>query len=72
MRKLLLIAGIILIVVCVFALLLGALFLSGYHNVLDGSAALYAKLHKRAVMFFVISGILAAAAFACFIIRAKT
>lgn len=72
MKKFLLIAGIIIIVACVIALLLGALFLSGYHNVLDGSAELYAKLHKRAIMFFVISGILAVAAAACFIFRAKT
>ena len=72
MRKFLLISGIILIAACVIALLLGALFLSGYHNVLDGSPELYARLHKRAVLFFVISGILAAAAIASFIFRAKT
>ncbi len=71
MRKVLLIAGIIVIIACVIALLFGALQLFGYYHVLDGSKALYDRLHRRAILSFVIAGILAAAAVVCFVARSK-
>jgi hypothetical protein len=72
MRKFLLIAGIVIIVAFVVSMIIGALSLFGYYHVLDGSASLYARLHRTAVISFVIAGILAAAAIVCFIIRMKT
>ena len=71
MKKVLLIVGIIVIIACVLALLLGALSLFGYYHVLDGSQALYAKLHRRAILSFVIAGILAVVAVVCFVVRAR-
>ena len=71
MKKVLLVVAILIIAACLFALCLGALSLFGYYHVLDGSQALYDRLHRRAILSFIIAGILAAAAVICFIIRAK-
>jgi len=71
MKKVLLVVAILIIVACVVALLLGAMSLFGYYHVLDGSQALYDRLHRRATLSFIIAGILAAVAVICFIIRAK-
>jgi len=71
MKKLLLTAGIIFIIVCVLSLSFAALSLFGYYHLLDGSADLYALLHQRARLFFAIGIALAAAGTACLIIRAK-
>ena len=71
MRKILLAVGIVIIVAFVIALLLGVINLFGYYHVLDGSQNLYARLHRRAILSFVIAGILAVAAVICFVIRAK-
>ena len=71
MKKRLLIVGIILIVASVVSLLFAALQLFGYYHVLDGSAALYARLHQRAITFFIIGGALLFGAVACLILRAK-
>ena len=71
MKKRLLIVGIILIVASVVSLLFAALQLFGYYHVLDGSAALYARLHRRAITFFIAGGALACGAVACLIFRAR-
>lgn len=71
MKKWLLIVGIILIVASVVSLLFAALQLFGYYHVLDGSAALYARLHQRATVFFIAGGLLALGAVACLVLRAR-
>ena len=71
MKKWLLIVGIILIVASVVSLLFAALQLFGYYRVLDGAAALYARLHRRAITFFIVGGALACGAVACLIFRAR-
>ena len=71
MKKWLLIVGIVLIVASVVSLLFAALQMFGYYRVLDGSAALYARLHQRAIMFFIVGGALACGAVACLIFRAR-
>ena len=69
MKKLLLIVGIIIIAAGAVLLLFAALNLFGYYRVLDGSAELYAKLHLRAIVFFVIGALFAAIGAACIIIK---
>ena len=71
MKKWLLAVGIVLIAASVVCLLFAALQLFGYFHVLDGSAALYARLQQRAIAFFVIGGALLLGAIACLILRAK-
>ena len=71
MKKWLLVIGIILIVASVVSLLFAALQLFGYYHVLDGSAALYARLHQRAIVSFIVGGVLACGAVACLILRAR-
>ena len=71
MRKLFLIVGIALLIACVIFTVFAALNLLGYYHVLDGSAALYGRLHQRAVVFFVAGSILAALGTACLIIHFK-
>lgn len=71
MRRVLLFVGIAVFVLCVLSLLFAALNLFGYHNVLDGSAELYGRLHQRAILFFVIGIILAVAATVCMIVSLK-
>ena len=71
MRKLLLIIGIVLIAAGVLALLFAALNLFGYHRVLDGSAELYARLHRRSVLFGTVGLVLASLGTACLIIRSR-
>lgn len=71
MKIFLLILGIVLIVACVLSILFAALNLFGYYNVKDGSNELYNGLQRRAVIFFIVGAVLAAAAAVCFIIRAN-
>lgn len=71
MKKGLQIAGIACIVGGVPALLFAALSLHGYYHVLDGSAELYARLYRRAVIFFAAGAALAAAGAVCLIARRK-
>ena len=71
MKTFLLIVGIIVIIACVLSVLFAALSLYGYYHVLDGSSELYARMQRRAVIFFIVAAVLAVAAVACFIIRAK-
>ena len=71
MKKALLIIGIILIVAFVLALIVALFFRYSYLHVLDGSQALYDRLHRRMIIGFVTSGVLALLSAVCFIIRAK-
>lgn len=71
MRKILLIAGIILFVACAIAFLAAIFFNYAYMHVLDGSTELYARLHSRAVIALVVGIVLAAVGIVCFIVRSK-
>ena len=71
MKKLLFIVGFIGLITGVLSLLLSAFFRHGYYNVLDGSGDLYASLHQRMIVCFVIGIILAAVGIASMVIRAK-
>ena len=71
MKKLLLIGGIVLLAAAVLALLFAALNLLLYCRVLDGSAALYARLHQRAIIFFVLGAVLAVLGVAGVIVRGR-
>jgi len=71
MKKMLLIAGITLIIASVLSLLYAALNLFGYYHVLDGSADLYSSLHRRMITFGLIGIVLAVLGTVCFIIRLK-
>lgn len=71
MKKALLIIGIVIAVACVIALALALLFRFGYYGVLDGSQALYDRLHRNMIISFIAAGVLAVISALCFIIRAK-
>lgn len=71
MKKMLLTAGIILIIAGVLSLLYAALNLFGYYHVLDGSADLYRNLHRRMITFGLSGIVLAVLGAACLIIRLK-
>ena len=71
MKKLLFIVGFIGLITGALSLLLSAFFRHGYYNVLDGSGDVYASLHQRMIVFFVIGVILAAVGIASMVIRAK-
>lgn len=65
MKKLLLIAGIVLIITGVLSLLFALLNLIGYKHVLDGSADLYGRMHQRMIVFFVIGIVITAIGTVC-------
>ncbi len=69
MKKTLLIAGIILMVLALLSFLYGGLNMFGYYHVLDGSSNLYNRLHNRMILFFIIAAVLALIGTACLIIR---
>ena len=71
MKKMLLIAGIILIIAGVLSLLYAALNLFGYYHVLDGSAELYSRMYRRMITFGLIGIVLAVLGAVCFFIRLK-
>ena len=71
MKKVLLIAGIVIIVLAVMSLAYGGLNMFGYYNVLDGSSSLYERLHNRMIVFFIIGAVLAIIGAACLIIRSR-
>lgn len=68
MKKLLLIIGIVIIIVGVIALLFSALQRYGYYHLLDGDADLYARLHRRMILFFVVGILLVVIGVSCIII----
>lgn len=71
MKKMLLIAGIILIIAGVLSLLYAALNLFGYYHVLDGSTELYSRMYQRMITFGLSGIVLAVLGTACLIIRLK-
>ena len=71
MKKLLLIAGIIMLIACVICLSAAALHFSVYRHALDGTPDFYAGLHRKTVIFSVIGIILAAIGTGCIILRFK-
>ena len=71
MRKILLIAGIVIAAAAVLCLLYAALNQYGYKNIYDGSAELYRRLRHRATAYFIGGGVLAVISAACFIIRTR-
>ena len=71
MKKLLLIAGIVILIACVFALVFAVWNHFAYGHVLDGSAALYGRLHRRMTVSFAVSGVLAAIGAVCLLVRTK-
>ncbi|MBO4898201.1 MAG: hypothetical protein J5590_07890 [Clostridia bacterium] len=71
MKKLLLILGIVIIVLCVLSLLYAALNMFGYHRVLDGSPQLYQRLHRRMTVFGITGIVLAAVSALCLVFYRK-
>lgn len=71
MKKLLLVVGAVSMIACVIFLLLALLNLLGYYHVLDGSAELYNKLHRRMIACFASGAVFAAIGAVCIIVRAK-
>ena len=71
MKKLSVIVGILSIIVCAIFLLLAALNMHGYYNLIDGTARHYNRLHQRMIVSFVIGIIFAGIGSACIIIRSK-
>ena len=71
MEKILLIVGIISAIACVLFLLFAVVNLIGYYHLLDGAAALYDRLQRRMISFFVIGIVLGILGIVSFIIRSK-
>lgn len=71
MKKALWIVGVVSLVACALCLAFAALNLFGYHNVLDGSAELYGRLHQRSVVYLIAGLALGAVGTACMVIRRK-
>ena len=71
MKKALLIIGIAIVVACAVALIMALFFRFSYYHVLDGSQALYDRLHRRMIISFIAGIVLAVIAAVCFIVRAK-
>ena len=71
MKKALFIIGIAIVVACAVALIMALFFRFSYYHVLDGSQALYNRLHRRMIISFIAGIVLAVIAAVCFIVRAK-
>lgn len=71
MKKALLIIGIVILVACVLALIVALFFRYAYFHVLDGSDALYDRLHRWMTESFITSGILAVLGVTCLLARLK-
>ena len=71
MKTFLLITGIVVMIACVLSLLFAALNLFGYYHTQDGSAELYARMHRRATVFFIVGAVAAAVAVVCLIVRTR-
>lgn len=71
LKKLLLIAGVVIIVAGVIALIFSALQRYGYYHLLDGDADMYIRLHWGMIISFAIGIVLVAIGAVCLIIHAK-
>ncbi len=69
MKKVWLILGIVIIMIGVAALLFSALQRHGYYHLLDGDADLYARLHRRMIVFLVVGILFVVMGAWCIIIR---
>ena len=70
-KKLLLIAGVVIIVAGVIALLFSALQLYGYYHLLDGDADMYVAMRWRMIISLVIGIVLVAMGAVCLFICTK-
>ena len=71
MKTFLLIVGIIVIIACVLSVLFAALNLYGYYHTHDGSSELYARMQRRAAIFFTVGAVAAAVAVVFLIVRGR-
>ena len=71
MKTFLLITGIVVMIACVLSLLFAALNLFGYYHTQDGSPELYARMHRRATVFFIVGAVLAFVAVVFLIVRGR-
>ena len=71
MRIFLPITGIVIIVAAVLSVLFAALNLFGYSHTQDGSHELYARMQRRAAIFFTVGAVSAAVAVVCLIVRTR-
>ncbi len=71
MKKALLIVGIVVIIACVMSLLIAAWNLFAFYHVLDGSPALYDRLHQRSLLCIIFGIVFAVIGTACMIVRYK-
>jgi hypothetical protein len=71
MEKMLLICGIVLIIACVLSLLFAGLNLFGYYHMLDGTAELYSRLHRQAILFLMIGIALAVVGAVCLVTHSR-
>ena len=71
MKKLLLIIGIVIIIACALSLLFALLNMHAYHNLRDGSAEHYHRLHQRMIVNFIVGIVLAVIGTACIIFYLK-
>lgn len=71
MKKALLITGILIIVACVIILLYAALNYYGYRHVLDGTAELYDRLHRKANVCFALGAVFALIGTLCIVFHSK-
>lgn len=66
-----LIVGIISLIACALSLLFSAFNWFAYRHVLDGTAALFNRLRRRVIIFFVIGIVLALIGVVSFIVCSK-
>ena len=71
MKKLLSVAGIVLLVLCCLSFLAAALYLMGYRSALDGSPAFYERMHRRMLLFAAIGAVLAVGGVGCLVLYFK-
>lgn len=69
MKTFLLITGIVIIAACVLSVLFAVLNLAAYHNMLDGSPEHYAKMRRRATVYFIVGAVFAVFGVVCLLIR---
>ena len=70
-KKLLLIAGVVIIIAGVITLLFSALQRFGYYHLLDGEADMYVAMRWRMIISFAIGIVLVAMGAVCLIARTK-
>lgn len=71
MKKLLMTAGILLLIACVLFICIAVLHLLGYRHALDGSPVFYDRMHRRAILFSVIAAVLAVGGAVCVLLYFK-